>query len=133
MLLRGVGTLRYSSPPNACVQWQLDGLKIHQKMVPRSRLPRSTSHFTLKEKQSTLAPSARRAGADKKRGPKMRHYLLAALAVSLAAAQARPPRHRSVQLSKAPQGSERGAMRQMLFLLISSSRLYKTYELVVIL
>ena len=29
MLLRGVGTLRYFSPPNASVQWQLDDLTIH--------------------------------------------------------------------------------------------------------
>ena len=28
-LLRGVGTLRYFSPPNASVQWQPDGLTIH--------------------------------------------------------------------------------------------------------
>ena len=27
--LRGVGTLRYSFPPNASVQWQPDGLTIH--------------------------------------------------------------------------------------------------------
>ena len=31
MLLRGVGTLRFVSPPNASVQWQPDGLTIHTK------------------------------------------------------------------------------------------------------
>ena len=29
MLLRGVGTLRYLSPPSAAVQWQPDGSTIH--------------------------------------------------------------------------------------------------------
>ena len=31
VLLRGVGTLRYCSPPNASVQWLPDGLTIHTK------------------------------------------------------------------------------------------------------
>ena len=31
VLLGGVGTLRYSFPPNAPVQWQPDGLTIHTK------------------------------------------------------------------------------------------------------
>ena len=31
VLLRGVGTLRCSFPPNAAVQWQPDGLTVHTK------------------------------------------------------------------------------------------------------
>ena len=34
VLLRGVGTLRHFSPPDASVQWQPDGLTIHAKQLP---------------------------------------------------------------------------------------------------
>ena len=40
VLLRGIGTLRYLFPQNACVQWQPDGLTSpRQKVAPRSRIP----------------------------------------------------------------------------------------------
>ena len=33
--------------PNASVQWQPDGVtNPHQQVVPRSRIPRSTCHFS---------------------------------------------------------------------------------------
>ena len=44
VLLRGVGTLQYVSPPNASVQWQPEGFdNLHQQV--RNRIPRSTSHL----------------------------------------------------------------------------------------
>ena len=48
MLLIGVGTPRYVSPPNASVRWQPDGFDYpHQQVVPRSQIPRSTSHTSI--------------------------------------------------------------------------------------
>ena len=55
MLLRGVGALRYLSIPGETlltkcpsVHWQPDGLTIcTTTVVPRSRIPRSTSHVSL--------------------------------------------------------------------------------------
>ena len=45
VLPRGVGTLRFLVPPKASLHWQPDGFcKPHQKVAPRSRTPRSTSH-----------------------------------------------------------------------------------------
>ena len=48
VLLGGVDTPRYYFfPPNAHVQWQPGDLTIHtNKVVPRSRVLRSTSHFS---------------------------------------------------------------------------------------
>ena len=57
VLLRGVGTLRYSFPPNASVQWQPDGLTIHaRRWFLGGRIPRSTSHFSQASAGADVAP-----------------------------------------------------------------------------